>query len=279
MDSREPDRTSWELEQIEGSYRVYRSWLAPSEWRSKESLRLAGVDVAENDKVVSAALYVPGKVGVVAHYPKEVVPPYVPAFLAYREAPLLQPLVQRHAQDFDVLLVDGNGILHPRRCGLASALGVSCGVRTIGVAKSYHSFTNMKPSMLPNVPALLALDPSLVRRRDPNWSGELHYHHEQEIRAAMEARNVSVLSLMMRWHHCAESSSTAAQDASAPFFVDEVLGAAIRTGRHARRPIYVSIGHGIDLERAVALVSAAAQEYRLPEPLRMADQMARGTRT
>lgn len=65
--------------------------------------------------------------------------PYIPGFLSFREAPLLSALLDRVRQDdaiADVVLVDGNGILHPRRAGIATFLGVRCDVRTIGIGKS-----------------------------------------------------------------------------------------------------------------------------------------------
>lgn len=47
------------------------------------------------------------------------------------------------------------------------------------------------------------------------------------------------------------------------------VGAVLRT-RVDVKPLYVSIGHKIDLETAVELVTATARGYRLPEPMRVA---------
>ena len=62
--------------------------------------------------------------------------PYIPTYLAYRELPVLMKLVERSDMTPDVILVDGNGILHPNRIGLASHLGVEVGIPTVGVAKN-----------------------------------------------------------------------------------------------------------------------------------------------
>jgi deoxyribonuclease V len=53
----------------------------------------------------------------------------------------------------------------------------------------------------------------------------------------------------------------------------ETVGAALRT-RPKTTPIYVSVGHRISLESAVALVMRCARGYRLPEPTRLADRIA-----
>lgn len=68
--------------------------------------------------------------------------PYIPSFLSFREAAPLVDLLERYrttARVFpQILLVDGNGRLHERQCGSATAIGVLSGVPTIGIAKEYH---------------------------------------------------------------------------------------------------------------------------------------------
>jgi deoxyribonuclease V len=62
--------------------------------------------------------------------------PYVPGLLSFREAPVVLEALGGFAGEFDLLLVDGQGLAHPRRLGLASHLGVLMDVPTVGCAKS-----------------------------------------------------------------------------------------------------------------------------------------------
>lgn len=62
--------------------------------------------------------------------------PYVPGLMMLRESGPALSALKLLKEDFDVLLVDGNGQLHPRKCGLACYLGIKLNKPTIGVAKS-----------------------------------------------------------------------------------------------------------------------------------------------
>jgi len=62
--------------------------------------------------------------------------PYVPGLLAFREIPILLTALNRLTVRPDLLVCDGYGIAHPRRCGLASHLALVTGIPAFGVAKT-----------------------------------------------------------------------------------------------------------------------------------------------
>ena len=71
--------------------------------------------------------------------------PYVPGCLSFREAPnVVQAFAQLQTRP-DVLMVDGHGIAHPRRMGIAAHLGVLLDVPSFGVAKSKLTGTFAEP--------------------------------------------------------------------------------------------------------------------------------------
>lgn len=140
--------------------------------------------------------------------------PYVPGLLSFRESPLIIAACQELSIASDLILVDGQGIAHPRRLGLASHLGLLLDVPTIGCAKS-----------------------------------RLCGSHEP-----VEATPGSF----------AELSDNG-----------EVIGVALRTKERVK-PVYVSIGHKVDLKAAIFWVMECCRGYRIPEPTRLAHLAASG---
>ncbi|MHC4927428.1 MAG: deoxyribonuclease V [Planctomycetota bacterium] len=62
--------------------------------------------------------------------------PYVPGLLSFREGPVCLAAAEKVKTAVDLWLIDGQGIAHPRRLGLASHLGLFLNAPTIGCAKS-----------------------------------------------------------------------------------------------------------------------------------------------
>jgi len=140
--------------------------------------------------------------------------PYIPGLLSFRESPLTLAACQRLTITPDLILVDGQGVAHPRRIGLASHLGLFLNTPTIGCAKSLLCGQHAEPGAEPG---------SYAEITD---NGEL-------------------------------------------------IGAALRTKLRVK-PVYVSIGHKIDLQTAIYWVMKCCRGYRLPEPTRLAHLAAGG---
>jgi len=107
---------------------------------SFEKLELvAGVDCSYNQDGVIAAIavcdYKTMQVREKVFAVKKSNIPYIAGFLAYREGPAISEAYTQLEQKPDVMIFDGNGILHPRRFGLASHMGVAFDIASIGIAK------------------------------------------------------------------------------------------------------------------------------------------------
>jgi len=106
----------------------------------KEPRYIAGVDAAfSNDRVFAAAcLYLFPELALIEQQSavQELRFPYVPGFLSFREGPAIIAALEKLAHNPDLILVDGQGIAHPRGVGIASHTGVLLAIPTIGCAKS-----------------------------------------------------------------------------------------------------------------------------------------------
>jgi deoxyribonuclease V len=107
---------------------------------SKEPRYVAGVDAAfSQDKVFAAAcLYLFPELILLEERSavRKLSFPYVPGYLAFREGPAIMAALALMSRRPDLILVDGQGIAHPRGIGIASSLGVLSGIPSIGCAKS-----------------------------------------------------------------------------------------------------------------------------------------------
>ncbi|XP_076345238.1 endonuclease V-like isoform X2 [Tachypleus tridentatus] len=159
----------------------------------------------------------------------EVTKPYIPGFLAFREVEFFMKTVNElkaNSSEYfpQVILVDGNGILHPKMFGLASHLGVLLDIPCIGVAKSLHFVDGLQ--------------------RDVSY--------RQKVESLNKAGDYFYLL-----------GTTG-----------NILGAALKTCKAAKNPVFVSQGHRCSLESAIAVVKLCSI-YRVPEPTRLADIQSR----
>ena len=103
---------------------------------------IAGVDMALNEqsgmaRAAVVLLSYPDLEILERHvYEEPVRMPYIPGLLSFREAPCVLGAFARLRQQPDLVMVDGQGIAHPRRLGIASHLGLWLDLPTIGCGKS-----------------------------------------------------------------------------------------------------------------------------------------------
>lgn len=103
---------------------------------------IAGVDCAfTRDKkfVLSVAVVWDRETDAAVEYSEAILPstvPYVPGYLSFREGPTVAAAITGLSHPFEVMLFDGQGYAHPRRCGLGTHVAVELGLRSAGVAKS-----------------------------------------------------------------------------------------------------------------------------------------------
>ncbi|MFH1550100.1 MAG: deoxyribonuclease V [Planctomycetota bacterium] len=108
----------------------------------KKAERIAGVDVSyspKDDTMFAGVVVIDvreWRITETAHDVRRVTFPYVPGLLSFREAPAMLGAFRKLGTVPDVVVVDGQGVAHPRRLGIASHLGLVLDMPTIGCAKS-----------------------------------------------------------------------------------------------------------------------------------------------
>jgi deoxyribonuclease V len=102
---------------------------------------ICGIDLAyHEDKAVAVLLIMDQQTKVIkeiVYHVDFVEEPYVPGMLAFRELPLILRAWEKLSIEPDVVFFDGNGMLHPRRMGIATHASFFLQKPTIGVAKTY----------------------------------------------------------------------------------------------------------------------------------------------
>jgi deoxyinosine 3'endonuclease (endonuclease V) len=244
--------------------------------------------------------------------------PYVPGFLAFREIVPLECLVQQQIQHYPAftpkaILVDGNGILHPRHAGIACFLGTRTDIPTIGVGKSllnvsgwtrdlvaakveqfvrevhnligssHHSFAESLARLHGTIMQKIRIDGN---SQDGCHDACMKPHAEGGFNLPQALGDLSPYCNALAIPLSNDPSVRGADDDTDPKRFP-VLGCAVvgqggqfSASRHSKpvpgssKPIFVSVGHGISLQEAVQIV-ASLSVHRIPEPVRQADLYGR----
>lgn len=203
--------------------------------------------------------------------------PYISGYLAFREQPPLQALLDRMRREGklpepDVWLVDGNGQLHPRRCGLACHFGVEANVRTVGVGKNFLHVDGVTKDGV-----AAAISKHLLDAPPP------HDKASEEIADGSEAKEsgtkidseaASPSEAAVEGQPVPKLDSDVSEDALVIRSLEDgetPLCTALLSGKSgSKRPIFVSVGHRVSLDTATELVRRCCK-HRMPEPVRAAD--------
>ncbi len=143
--------------------------------------------------------------------------PYIPTFLMFREGDpavnAVRDIVNDLGEDKNrtIIVVDGSGIAHPRRCGLASYIAIKLGMPSIGITKRklYGKVA----------------EPEREMQSMPIYDG------------------------------------------------NEIIGYALKSCKRCK-PIYISPGSYISPQTALELIKKCLRKYKLPEPVRIAHNLA-----
>ncbi|ELR24264.1 SAM domain (Sterile alpha motif) domain containing protein [Acanthamoeba castellanii str. Neff] len=174
----------------------------------------------------------------------ELTAPYIPGYLAFREVPALVGLIdhiRRNKPQYlpQVLLVDGNGVLHYGGFGSACQLGVVSGIPTIGVAKK-----------------LLCVDGLTSEVDIDRWLARCQQLGREWVE--IEGRSGQIHGAMIRPQSGRQTAAARSRGGSAD----------------PPTPLFVSLGHRVSLQTAVQVTLACIQRT-MPEPIDQADLRSR----
>ncbi|MEM3712276.1 MAG: endonuclease V [Thermoproteota archaeon] len=106
----------------------------------REAQKIGGVDASYNSDLAAVGFSVYDlsrkEVTLISAAITSVKIPYVSTLFSFREGPPVLKTLRKLRDEYDVLLVNGHGLAHPRKCGLATYLGVILKKPTIGVANN-----------------------------------------------------------------------------------------------------------------------------------------------
>jgi len=116
---------------------------------SGEIKSIAGVDVGYSGKTATAVISVLSfpelELIETVKAKKKIGFPYIPGLLTFREGPAVLSAYRKLRHSPDLILFDGQGMLHPRRMGIATHIGILVDKPTIGCAKSPLYLRYKKP--------------------------------------------------------------------------------------------------------------------------------------
>jgi len=182
--------------------------------------------------------------------------PYIPGLLSFRESPVCIAAVEKLRTEPDAFMIDGQGIAHPRRLGIAAHLGLFFDKPTLGCAKSRLFGSFEEPAPEKGAYSLL---------KDTR-------HKTQDIRPRLPITNYQLPVTNNRKSQ--ESQPSDERRATS----DEIIGAVVRTRTNVE-PVFVSVGNKCLLKDAIEITLAWTTKYRLPEPTRLAHQLVSKIKT
>jgi endonuclease V len=218
--------------------------------------------------------------------------PYVSSFLSFREIESLEFLVRKQLRDSthvtpSVIMVDGNGILHARRAGIACFLGVRTGIPTIGIGKTLYCEDGLEKEQVRN-----GIDRTLAALQDLCAKSSLTIPMDRQSSSILVDRVtcrpddighqplVDRDMILQQLAPVCTGIAVKLEGVSGQVLCAALLGHGGSIGvkrkekRGTKNPIYVSVGHDISLDEAIALCCELSQA-RIPEPVRQADLWGR----